>query len=71
MEYLVCNKCGRKLKEEKGIAKEDYVYICKPWGYFSRKDGVTQEFVLCEECVEILTKGFVIPAKLSETKEML
>lgn len=71
MEHLVCNKCGRQLRVEKGIAKEDYLHVCKSWGYFSKKDGRTQEFILCEECVEIMTKQFVIPAKFSETTEML
>lgn len=71
MEHLVCNKCGRQLRVENGIAKEDYLHVCKSWGYFSKKDGRTQEFILCEECVEIMTEQFVIPAKFSETTEML
>jgi hypothetical protein len=45
--------------------------VCKPWGYFSIKDGKTQEFVLCETCTEHLTKEFVIPVNEYDTKEMI
>lgn len=71
MEHLVCNRCGKKLKIENGIAKEDCLQVCKSWGYFSKKDGNTQEFILCEDCVGIIAKDFVIPAKFSETTELL
>jgi ribosomal-protein-alanine N-acetyltransferase len=71
MNQVKCNRCGKTLKENKGIILEDYISVCKPWGYFSRKDGKTQEFVLCETCTEHLTKEFVIPINEYDTKEMI
>ncbi|MDE5864646.1 MAG: hypothetical protein K2K56_00490 [Lachnospiraceae bacterium] len=71
MGLLVCNRCGRRLKVEQDIVKEDYIQIRKSWGYFSRRDGITQEFILCEECVESITREFVVPAEFSDTKELL
>ena len=71
MEKLICNCCGKELKVEKGIAKEDYLHVRKSWGYFSKKDGRTQEFILCEDCVEQMAKGFAVPADFSDTVEMI
>ena len=39
MEDLRCNCCGKKIKTEQGICKEDVLEIAKNWGYFSEKDG--------------------------------
>lgn len=71
MGLLVCNRCGKMLKVERDIVKEDYIQIRKSWGYFSKRDGITQEFILCEECVESMTREFVVPAVFSNTKELL
>lgn len=71
MGLLICNRCGKELKIENGIVKEDYIRIRKSWGYFSKRDGITQEFTLCEECVERMTQEFAIPAVFSDTKELL
>lgn len=71
MDNIVCNKCGRTLKVKNGIAHEDFIRVCKSWGYFSKRDGRTQEFILCEACVEKLEREFVIPSKEYETTEMI
>ena len=71
MNQLSCNKCGHEIKFINEIPHEDYVLVYKQWGYFSRKDGKTQRFALCEECVERLEKEFVIPCKWSDTTELL
>lgn len=71
MGLLVCNRCGKMLKVEHDIVKEDYIQIRKSWGYFSKRDGITQEFILCEECVESMTQEFAVPAVFSDTKELL
>lgn len=71
MGFLVCNRCGKTLKVEQEIIKEDYIRIRKPWGYFSKRDGITEEFILCEECVESVTQEFAVPAVFSDTKELL
>ncbi len=66
-----CNKCGKEFGMENGICREDYIHIRKEWGYFSEKDGKTQEFLICEACVAIIEKEFVIPSHFEDTKEML
>lgn len=71
MDNIVCNECGKTLKSENGIVREEFVRVCKSWGYFSRKDGKTQEFVICEDCMESLAKKFTIPVKEYETIEMI
>lgn len=71
MDNIMCNKCGRMLKVKNGIAQEDFVRVCKSWGYFSKKDGRTQEFIICEACVEKLEGEFAIPSKEYDTTEMI
>lgn len=71
MNHLYCNKCAKQIKIEHDIPREDFLQIRKEWGFFSGKDGKTQEFLLCENCVEMLTRDFMIPAKLEDTKELL
>ena len=71
MGLIYCNKCGKTIKMRKEIPLEDFIQIRKSWGYFSKKDGKTQEFVLCEECVEWLEREFKRPSKFYETVEMI
>lgn len=59
MEY--CNGCGRKLKIENGILKEDIFEGRKAWGFFSKKDLTMDSFCLCEECYEEIIRNFKIP----------
>ena len=71
MDNIVCNECGRILKSENGIVREEFVRVCKSWGYFSKKDGKTQEFIICEGCMEKLAQKFTIPVKEYDTVEMI
>lgn len=68
---VICNKCGKTLKEEKGIAMEDYLHVKKEWGYFSKKDGKVWEFNICEECMHILEQELVIPIEKRDKTELL
>ena len=36
------------------------------WGYFSKKDGETHSFDLCEECYDKWIGGFQIPVGIQE-----
>lgn len=56
-EKLICNGCGRSLRQENGIYREDFVRIQKKWGYFSSKDMEKHTLILCEECYDNLVKG--------------
>lgn len=68
---LICNMCGRKLLVEHDIPREDYISVSKSWGYFSTKDGITEQFVICEACSDNLKKSFKVPATVKETSELL
>lgn len=64
VDAVYCNMCGKqikKIKESDHPIFADNLRIQKDWGYFSNKDGVTDEFNLCEECYDKLIKQFKIP----------
>lgn len=67
----ICNKCGREIKVENGIEKQDYLAVTKQWGYFSSKDGKSYKFIMCEECVDKLAESFVIPVEVTDITEYL
>lgn len=67
---LFCNQCGKKLKMENDILKEDAFEAKKQWGYFSKKDAVLHSFVLCEKCYDEMISNFVIPVKITEVTEL-
>ncbi len=60
IERIICNKCGQEIPVKKGIPQEDFLEVEKQWGYFSRKDGQTDRFDLCEKCYDEFVKGFQI-----------
>lgn len=68
---MQCNCCGRELITKQNVVMEDYITIKKDWGYFSEKDGVTEEFLLCEKCVIRIEKMFAIPAHTYNTNELI
>lgn len=70
IEKISCNMCGRELKMEDGILKEDAFEAKKQWGYFSKKDAFLHSFVLCEDCYDRLTECFQIPPVITEVTEL-
>lgn len=71
MRQIYCNRCGKEIEIKNEIAQEDYIFIRKEWGYFSKKDGKTQEFLMCENCIKKLEEDFVIPSRWEDTIEMV
>ena len=67
---LCCNRCGRILKSENGILREDVFEGKKQWGYFSKKDTKMHSFVLCEECYDKMISRFVIPPIVTDVVEL-
>ena len=57
LQEVICNQCGKKLKVEKGILMEGILEVRQNFGYFSRKDCLTQEVDRCEECYDRLIDG--------------
>ncbi len=68
---ICCNSCGKKLKIENGLLKEDAFEAKKEWGYFSNWDTQVHQFNLCEECYKKITDGFLIPIEVKEKREVL
>lgn len=66
---MKCNQCGRELKIENGILKEDCLQVKKEWGYFSQKDLQIDEICLCESCYDKWIAGFVLPVKKKNQTE--
>ena len=68
---IVCHKCGTVYVVEHAVAKKDFLYIEKDWGYFSKKDAERHEFDLCEDCYDKMTADFIIPVTVKKEKELL
>ena len=66
-----CNCCGKEIKEEQGIQKEDALEIMKDWGYFSEKDMERHHLVICENCYDKWISGFRIPPEVEQRTEAL
>lgn len=66
---MKCNQCGKELKIENGILKEDCLQVIKKWGYFSNKDLEIDEFCLCEACYDKWISGFLVPVKKKNQTE--
>ena len=71
MEINRCNCCGKEIKEEQGIVKEDVLAVVKDWGYFSGKDMERHRFVVCENCYDKWISGFRIPPVVTGRTEAL
>lgn len=68
---LYCNVCGKIIKMEHGILKEDVFEVSKEWGYFSSKDLEVHKFNICEDCYENIVATFKIPIEVVGKKEVL
>ncbi|WP_310601974.1 hypothetical protein [Anaerosporobacter sp.] len=68
---ICCNACGKKIKVEHGILKEDVFNAEKEWGYFSQKDLQVHTFNICEKCYNKMVSNFVIPVEISSKREVM
>ena len=71
LKEAVCNCCGKKMTVRDGILKEGNFHGDVSWGYFSKQDGTTCHFDLCEECFDRICATFLIPIETEDTKELL
>ena len=58
---IICNSCGKQYGNVDKVIKHDFLSVKKQWGYFSKKDGRIEEFLICEECYDKWVEGFAIP----------
>lgn len=68
---VYCNQCGKEMKKENGILKEDGIFVVKEWGYFSHKDLQIHRFNLCEPCYDQWIQEFVVPVDMQEKETPL
>lgn len=68
---IYCNVCGKQIKVENGIVKEDVFEATKEWGYFSRRDLEVHRFNICESCYEEMIQKFKIPVEVMNKKEVM
>lgn len=68
---ICCNVCGKQLKIEHGILKEDVFEARKEWGYFSKRDLEVHSFNICEDCYDKLIQTFAIPVEISSKSEAM
>ena len=68
---VICNQCQKEMKVENGYLKEGCFAANVVFGYFSNKDGIRQQFDLCEECYDKLVKQFAVPVDESPNNELL
>lgn len=71
LKNIRCNKCGKEILVENGIAREGVLSISYGWGYFSDKDGQTHYFDMCEKCYDNFVKSFLIPIDVKERNEIV
>jgi hypothetical protein len=71
LRAIVCNGCGKKMVSEQEVLKEESLTVIKNWGYFSRKDGETHEWDLCEDCYDKITEQFCYPVTVTEQTELV
>ena len=70
-KQVVCNCCGKEIYSGIGPKYADYLHIQKVWGYFSQKDGISQEMNICESCYEEWISHFQIPVHTNQITEFL
>lgn len=63
-EKIICNRCGKEIQVNNGVAEQDVLSVKKRWGYFSGKDNEVHEFDLCESCYDELIRSFQIPVEV-------
>lgn len=68
---ICCNYCGRELHIENEILREDALFVKKDWGYFSHRDLELHEFVLCEDCYNLVISKFKIPVSARVKQEVM
>ncbi|HHT97982.1 MAG TPA: hypothetical protein GXZ90_08835 [Clostridiales bacterium] len=68
---ILCNVCGKEIKLNNGILKEDVFEASKEWGFFSNRDLEVHHFNICESCYENMIENFKIPVTIMDKREVL
>ena len=68
---VYCNLCGKEMIVDQVVSKQDYLFIQKDWGYFSKKDGEDHTIRICESCYDQWIQTFKVPVKRKKQTELL
>lgn len=60
LSQIICNCCGKEIKQVGVGIWEESFHAEKAWGYLSNQDGRQDSFDLCQDCYEQLVGGFQI-----------
>lgn len=71
LKEVICNRCEKSLFVENGLLKDAAYEGKQVFGYFSKKDGMTHRFDLCESCYDEWIKMFRIPVSETENTELI
>lgn len=71
LTQVVCNMCGRELRLENGYLREGCFSGDVLFGYFSRRDGISHHFDLCEDCYDKVIARFRVPVEENEGTELV
>jgi len=71
LQQVRCNACGKEMQVRKGMLVEECFHAKNVFGYFSEKDGVCEEFDLCEKCYQEMVRHFQIEVTRTEVTELL
>lgn len=63
---VVCNRCGKKVEGEDAQYSSDITDVRVEFGYGSKFDTDVWEFDICDDCIEEITKSFVVPVTKRE-----
>ena len=69
LKEIICNRCGKRIKVNHGIAEEEVFHVEKRWGYFSKRDMKRDCFDLCEKCYDEMVQEFAVPVQTKEETE--
>lgn len=71
LKKIVCNGCGCEADVVNDVVKKDFLSVRKDWGYFSKRDGETDCWDLCEKCYDKFVSSFKIEIEVSDTTELM
>lgn len=71
LDRIICNGCGRVIVVKGGMPMEGVFQARQVWEYMSGKDGEVDDFDLCEECYDQMTRKFRIPLTRTGQTELV
>lgn len=69
-EVLICNCCGQTIIPTDESDRTSFLNVRQTWGYFSKWDGSTHSFQICEKCYEKMIQSWCYPPDIEEVTEL-